>query len=149
MQKVLGSGGFGITYKVTDPRGKVYALKTLNPTIQLRPDFQEQQVKFINEAVIAARFNHPHVLKVYEVVQEGELFAVLMEYIDGISLSNYIDNNGQLPENQALRYINQVGQALEHIHEDNYLHRDIKPDNILLKNNGQDAILIDFGLART
>ncbi|MFM6252188.1 MAG: serine/threonine protein kinase, partial [Dolichospermum sp.] len=49
----------------------------------------------------------------------------------------------------ALRYINQVGQALEHIHEDNYLHRDIKPDNILLKNNGQDAILIDFGLART
>ncbi|MFM6221204.1 MAG: serine/threonine-protein kinase [Dolichospermum sp.] len=149
IQKVLGSGGFGITYKVTDPRGKVYALKTLNPTIQLRPDFQEQQVKFINEAVIAARFNHPHVLKVYEVVQEGELFAVLMEYIDGISLSNYIDNNGQLPENQALRYINQVGQALEHIHEDNYLHRDIKPDNILLKNNGQDAILIDFGLART
>jgi len=105
IQKVLGSGGFGITYKVTDPRGKVYALKTLNPTIQLRPDFQEQQVKFINEAVIAARFNHPHVLKVYEVVQEGELFAVLMEYIDGISLSNYIDNNGQLPENQALRYI--------------------------------------------
>ncbi|MFL0604089.1 serine/threonine-protein kinase, partial [Cylindrospermopsis raciborskii] len=149
IQKVLGSGGFGITYKVTDLRGKVYALKTLNPTIQLRPDFQEQQVKFINEAVIAARFNHPHVLKVYEVVQEGELFAVLMEYIDGISLSNYIDNNGQLPENQALRYINQVGQALEHIHEDNYLHRDIKPDNILLKNNGQDAILIDFGLART
>ncbi|MFM6249951.1 MAG: serine/threonine protein kinase, partial [Dolichospermum sp.] len=64
IQKVLGSGGFGITYKVTDPRGKVYALKTLNPTIQLRPDFQEQQVKFINEAVIAARFNHPHVLKV-------------------------------------------------------------------------------------
>ncbi|MEB3145322.1 MAG: serine/threonine-protein kinase, partial [Cylindrospermopsis raciborskii 1523720] len=149
IQKVLGSGGFGITYKVTDLRGKVYALKTLNPTIQLRPDFQEQQVKFINEAVIAARFNHPHVLKVYEVVQEGELFAVLMEYIDGISLSNYVDNNGQLPENQALRYINQVGQALEHIHEDNYLHRDIKPDNILLKNNGQDAILIDFGLART
>ncbi|WP_258005812.1 protein kinase domain-containing protein, partial [Cylindrospermopsis raciborskii] len=111
-------------------------------------DFKEQQVKFINEALTVKGFRHPHIVKVYEVIQEGELFAVLMEYIKGIPLSKYIEENGQLTEVLALKYIDQISQALECVHKDNYLHRDIKPDNILLRNNYKDTVLIDFGLAR-
>ncbi len=149
IEKVLGTGGFGVTYKAIDTKSsKVYAIKTLNPTMQLRADFKEQQVKFINEAITIKGFRHPHILRVYEVIQENELFAVVMEYVDGMSLAQYIAQKGQLTEQLALKYINQIGQALEQVHNENYLHRDIKPDNILLRNNNQEAVLIDFGLAR-
>jgi serine/threonine protein kinase len=148
--KPLGSGGFGTTYKALEPStGKLYAIKTLNQQMQLREDFAEQQVKFINEALTIKGFDHKHILKVHEVIQAGELFGVVMEYIDGVTLFQYIRQNGQLAESEALLYINQIGQALEYIHAKGSLHRDIKPANILLRQNKQEAVLIDFGLTRS
>ncbi|MFM6122408.1 MAG: serine/threonine protein kinase, partial [Sphaerospermopsis kisseleviana] len=150
IQNILGTGGFGITYKALEPSTrKLYAIKTLNSTMQLREDFAEQQVKFINEALTIKGFDHKHILKVYEVIQEGQLFGVVMEYIDGVTLFKYVQNQGQLSESEALLYINQIGQALEYIHNKGQLHRDIKPENILLRENQQEAVLIDFGLTRS
>ncbi|MFM5995326.1 MAG: GUN4 domain-containing protein [Dolichospermum sp.] len=150
IQNILGTGGFGITYKALEPSTrKLYAIKTLNSTMQLREDFAEQQVKFINEALTIKGFEHNHILKVYEVIQEGQLFGVVMEYIDGVTLFKYVQNQGQLSENEALLYIDQIGQALEYIHNRGQLHRDIKPENILLRENQQEAVLIDFGLTRS
>jgi serine/threonine protein kinase len=150
IQNILGTGGFGITYKALEPSTrKLYAIKTLNSTMQLREDFAEQQVKFINEALTIKGFDHKHILKVYEVIQEGQLFGVVMEYIDGVTLFKYVQNQGQLSESEALLYINQIGQALEYIHNKGQLHRDIKPGNILLRENQQEAVLIDFGLTRS
>lgn len=109
----LGSGGFGTTYKALEPStGKLYAIKTLNQHMQLREDFAEQQVKFINEALTIKGFDHKHILKVHEVIQSGELFGVVMEYIDGVTLFNYVQQNGQLSESAALLYINGLRHAL-------------------------------------
>jgi len=123
--------------------------------MQLRQDFAEQQVKFINEALTIKGFDHRHIVKVDEIIQEGELFGVVMEYIDGETLFEYVQNKGQLAESEALLYIDQIGQALEHIHQKvddkgkTFIHRDIKPSNILLRQNKQEAVLIDFGLTRS
>ena len=148
--KPLGSGGFGTTYKALEPStGKLYAIKTLNQQMQLQEDFAEQQVKFINEALTIKGFDHQHILKVHEVIQAGELFGVVMEYIDGVTLFQYLRQKGQLAESEALLYIDQIGQALEYVHAKGSLHRDIKPANILLRQNKQEAVLIDFGLTRS
>ena len=148
--KPLGSGGFGTTYKALEPStGKLYAIKTLNQQMQLQEDFAEQQVKFINEALTIKGFDHQHILKVHEVIQAGELFGVVMEYIDGVTLFQYLRQKGQLTESEALLYIDQIGQALEYVHAKGSLHRDIKPANILLRQNKQEAVLIDFGLTRS
>ncbi|MBJ7297316.1 MAG: GUN4 domain-containing protein [Dolichospermum sp.] len=156
--KPLGIGGSGITYKALEPKtGKLYAIKTLNQEMQLRDDFAAQQVKFINEAMKIASFDHKHIVKVHEVIEEVEvieedkfqLFGVVMEYIDGVTLFKYVQNKGQLSESEALLYINQISQALEYIHAKGSLHRDIKPENILLRQNKQEAVLIDFGSTRS
>ncbi|MBD2357506.1 GUN4 domain-containing protein [Tolypothrix sp. FACHB-123] len=149
VQKVLGSGGFGITYSAIEPNtGKLFVLKTLNHIQQTRDDFDAQQVKFVNEALRLAQCSHPHIVKVHEVIKEDELWGMVMEYIDGQDLATYIDEYGQLSEPEALRYIDQIGQALEYVHTKGFLHRDIKPNNILLRQGTQEAVLIDFGLAR-
>ena len=159
--KPLGSGGFGITYKALEPKtGKLYAIKTLNQQMQLGDDFADQQVKFINEALKIASFDHKHIVKVHEVIEEVKvieeekfrLVGVVMEYIDGVTLFKYVQNKGQLSESEALLYINQISQALEYIHAKGSLHRDIKPENILLRQNEQnqqEAVLIDFGSTRS
>ncbi|NMG17969.1 hypothetical protein DP116_00320 [Brasilonema bromeliae SPC951] len=149
IQKVLGSGGFGITYSILEQRtGKLFVLKTLNHIQQIRKDFSERQVKFVQEMTRLARCTHPHIVKFEDVIQEDGLWGMLMEYIDGVDLKTYVDEGGQLSEDEALRYINQIGQALEYVHQQGFLHRDIKPHNIILRRGKQEAVLIDFGLAR-
>jgi serine/threonine protein kinase len=149
IQKVLGEGGFGVTYSVQEQStGKLFVIKTLNHIQQKQPDFQQLQVKFVNEALRLAKCSHPHIVQVYEVIQEDGLWGMVMEYIDGQDLGIYLEKSGQLSEAEALRHINQIGQALEYVHQQGFLHRDIKPNNIILRRNTQEAVLIDFGLAR-
>lgn len=149
VQKFIARGGYGATYSAIELRtNKLVVIKTLNLELQNKPDFPQQQVKFVNEGLRLAQCSHPNVVKVYELIQEDGLWGMVMEYIDGQDLGNYVSEHGQLPENEALHYITQVGQALEYVHSKGFLHRDVKPNNIILRQETKEAVLIDFGLTR-
>jgi len=147
IDKELGEGGFGITYRATDNKRYV-VIKTLNDNVQRRPDFAKFQQDFLNEAIKLAICTHPHIVRIYEVIQEGALWCMVMEYIDGEDLANLVENQGALSEVNALRYIQQIGEALTVVHNNGLLHRDIKPQNIMLRSGNSEAVLIDFGIAR-
>ena len=153
IEAILGGGGFGVTYRAQQPKeGKVVAIKTLNANVQGKPNFRELQTKFVNEALSLARCSHPHVVQVYEVFPEMagniELWCMVMELIDGTNLAEYLEDNGILSEAKALPMIQQVGSALSFVHNQKFTHLDIKPQNVMLRKRGFEAVLIDFGIAR-
>lgn len=149
IEKVLGAGGAGITYGARDVQtGGIVAIKTLNATIQAQPDFTKHQERFIQEAFRLAKCNHTHVIRVDDVCQEKELWCMIMEYINGGNLESLVKKKGGFEEVEAIRYIYQVGSALTYIHQRGILHRDVKPANIMRRRHNNEAVLIDFGLAR-
>jgi serine/threonine protein kinase len=148
IEKELGKGGFGITYLAKDNNERQVVIKTLNDAVQRRADFAKFQQYFLNEALRLAKCNHPHIVRVDEVLNEGHLWCMVMEYIDGEDLAFRVETQGALPEAEALRYIQQIGEALIVVHNNGLLHRDIKPHNIMLRSGKSEAVLIDFGIAR-
>ncbi|MGB3421023.1 MAG: serine/threonine-protein kinase [Dolichospermum sp.] len=153
IKKVIGGGGFGETYLAEDTEeNRLVVIKTLNREQREKPDFAEGQRRFRKEALDLSKCYHPHIVKVYDIFFENGLQAIVMEYIDGDDLAAYVENstaeNGYLSETEALRYTDQIGLALECVHERGLLHRDVKPNNILLRRKSKEAVLIDFGLAR-
>lgn len=155
IEKRLGEGGFGITYRAKDKRGNLVVIKTLNEWLQRRRDFAKYQQDFLNEAMRLAKFRHPHIVRVDEVFQEGELWCMVMEYIEGEDLGNRVWSGGAMSESEALRYIRQIGEALTFVHNSGLLHRDVQPRNIMVRrckdvtcNVSTEAVLIDFGIAR-
>ncbi|MBD2041827.1 serine/threonine-protein kinase [Microcoleus sp. FACHB-672] len=149
IEDIIGEGGFGITYRIKEQKeGHILALKTLNYKSQKRYNFAKLQEDFLNEALSLAKCSHPHIAQVHRVFQEEGLWCMVMEYIDGDNLHDYLENNGILSQNEALRIIRQIGEALTFVHEQGFLHRDVKPLNILLRRQGLDAVLMDFGLGR-
>lgn len=161
VEKVLGEGGFGITYTALDQHNhRIVALKELVPERSARIDNkliwssnispQERRKllqQFEQEAQILARCISPHVVKVYEYWNENDTAYIAMEFVRGEPLSQGIKRKGKLPEADVKNIMTQVAHALNHIHERQLLHRDIKPDNIMISLN-QKCILIDFGNAR-
>ena len=127
VEKLLGSGGFGVTYKIKHTRNnKSFALKTLNIDAQNRSDFEQLQVKFINEAIALASCRHPHIVRVYpQVFQQDKLWCMVMEYVEGEDLADYLDEHGKFSEADAIAIITKVGKALSYVHQQGFLHRDI------------------------
>ncbi|MCC3407684.1 MAG: GUN4 domain-containing protein [Microcoleus sp. PH2017_10_PVI_O_A] len=153
IEAILGGGAFGVTYRAQQPKeNKVVAIKTLNANVQGKPNFRELQDKFLNEAISLARCHHPHVVEVYgvfsEMVGNIQLWCMVMELIDGTNLAEYLEDNGILSEAKALPIIQQAGSALSFVHQQGLTHLDVKPENIMLRKRGFEAVLIDFGIAR-
>ena len=149
IQKLLGGGGYGETYSAIDTNtNKTVVIKILNDIHRSKPNFEQEQIKFVQEAFRLVQCSHPHIVKVHEVINENGLWGMVMEYIRGEDLYERIDKRGKLSEAEALKYINQIGTALEYVHQQGMLHRDVKPNNIMLRDGKQEAVLIDFGLAR-
>jgi eukaryotic-like serine/threonine-protein kinase len=147
--KVLGKGGFGITYLAKDEtRQQQVVIKTLNSAQQGESNFESIQEKFINEGMALRSFEHPYIVKSYEMVLVDSLWGLVMEYIPGKDLYEYVLEQGRLDEAEALGYIDQIAQALDFVHQKKFFHRDVKPHNIMLRQQQQEAVLIDFGTAK-
>ncbi len=146
--RIIAQGGFGITYLAKDDKGDRVVIKTLNERLQRQSDFSKFQEDFVREALRLAKCRHPYIVQVEDVFQEGQLWCMVMEYIQGEHLADRVMNRGVLPEAEALHYIHQIGEALIVVHNNGLLHRDVKPANIILRAGRTEAVLIDFGIAR-
>ncbi len=158
----LGAGGFGITYRARDENlHRVVAIKEFFPAECLRrgtdltsagswtdADLDLHRERFLEEGRALARLSHPGIVKVYNVFRENSTVYLVMEYLEGQTLKERLKAAGnRLPVDEALGYVRQAGEALTAVHTAGLLHRDIKPDNLLLTAGGQ-VVLIDFGSAR-
>lgn len=160
IEKVLGQGGFGIAYLARDRHDRPVVIKTLRDEILLDQQAQYFCDRFKDEALKLAVCRHPHIVSVQNTFTESytvtinqkcytiEAFCLVMEFIAGQNLEQVVVRGGCLSERDAIAYLQQVGSALEYVHELGVLHRDIKPTNILIRADSQKAVLIDFGLAR-
>ncbi len=151
-QRKLGEGGFGITFLAEDKKGcKQVVIKTLNEQMRCRADFRYFREKFNNEAVKLAQCNHPHIVKLLDeiIYDESEWPYLVMEYIAGKNLARYIkEERGFLSQKEAFHYAFQIADALKMVHQMNLFHLDVNPRNIIIKNDNNEAILIDFGTSR-
>jgi serine/threonine-protein kinase len=149
LEQELGRGGFGITFRANHRYlGQPVVIKTLNESLRQQPNFAEFDRKFQDEARRLASCVHPNIVRVSDFfVEDGQPYMV-MDYIAGQDLGDVVLPNKPLPEALAISYITQIGAALKAVHQKGLLHRDIKPQNILLRQNTQEVVLIDFGIAR-
>jgi len=145
----LGRGGMGAVYKAMDIRLNItVALKELTAQIDLDTNtLQDLRDQFRQEATILARLTHPHLVGVTDFFQEGRNVYLVMQYVEGMSLSDIIKRDGALREDQVLVWAAQLLDALSYCHSHSIIHRDIKPQNIIINTSGQ-AVLVDFGLVK-
>lgn len=138
-----------IVYEAYDPlMNRRVALKELAVPGGITAQQREDRIsRFRREAQAAGTLNHPNIMTVYELGQEGDRLYMAMEYLDGHTLRNEIDTKGFLPVDRAIEIANQILRGLEHAHKVGVVHRDIKPDNIQILSNGNIKIT-DFGIAR-
>ena len=162
IQQPLGQGGFGITYQGIDTRlNRAVAVKEFFPEGCWREGstvvsagrwnsdtYSSAKQKFLLEGQTLGQFNHPGIVQVFYYFEENNTAYMVMEYLRGKTLAELLkQSKGKLSEDRALEYIAKVGEALQILHQAQFLHRDIKPDNIMLADDGR-LVLIDFGAAR-
>jgi len=148
IERQIGEGGFGITYLAKNRRGEQVVIKTLKDEVMTNPDFTEFRDKFKDEAMRLAICKHPHIVQIENFFAHQSLPCIAMEYVEGEDLWRRVKTGGVLSEAEGLRYIQQIGEALTVVHEKGLLHRDLKPQNIMLRSRQSEAVLIDFGIAR-
>lgn len=145
IQEILGVGGMAIVYKAYDEiDDRVVAVKVLKDEYLSNEDFKR---RFKNESKAIAMLSHPNIVKVYDVSLTERLQYIVMEYVDGITLKEYIDQQHVLTWKEAVHFTVQILRALQHAHEKGIVHRDIKPQNIMMLEDGTIKVA-DFGIAR-
>ncbi|MFC1626562.1 protein kinase, partial [Pseudomonadota bacterium] len=150
VEKELGKGAMGVVYLGRDPTiDRIVAIKTL----ALTQEFDEGELKdvrkrFFHEAAAAGRLNHPNIVTIYDAGEEHDLSYIAMEFVDGIALSAYATQNMLLPVETVLEIVAEIAGALGYAHEQDVVHRDIKPGNLMYHPKTKVLKVADFGIAR-
>lgn len=141
----IGSGGMADVYKAKCHKlNRLVAIKVLKAEFSSDAGFVS---KFKMEAQAAAGLSHPNIVNIFDVVDEGDIHCIVMELVEGITLKNYIAKKGQLGVKESIGIALQVAQGIEAAHEQHIIHRDIKPQNMLISKDGKVKVA-DFGIAR-
>lgn len=142
----IGRGGMGVVYRAKDERlTRRVAIKVLPPELAFQAEIRE---RFVREAQTAARLGHPHVVPIHDVGEKDGLVYFVMAYIDGESVGARLKRKGPLPADEARRIMKETADALTAAHALGIVHRDIKPDNILLEGTRGRVMVTDFGIAK-
>ena len=142
----VGRGGMSVVYRARDVRlRRLVALKVLPPELAFRGDVR---TRFLREAETAARLSHPNVVPIYSVDEREGLVYFAMAYVDGESLAQRLRREPRPPVEEVRRVLREVADALAYAHAHGVVHRDVKPDNILLDRESGRAVVTDFGIAR-
>ncbi len=158
IEKVLGAGGMGAVYRAIDTQlQRAVAIKVMHPNFAIQPEFQQ---RFLQEARASAALDHPNIIRIYEFNLDNNMLYMVTELVSGGSLRDYLkqlyEQRKFIEVAEALALTRQVADALDYAHQQGLVHRDVKPDNVLLKvaSSSSDesiafrAILTDFGLAK-
>ena len=143
VSELLGQGGMGVVYKGRQPLlDRQVAIKVLRPDYQTEGEFQE---RFLREARTLAKLRHPYIVTVFDIGKSDKLYYIVMEFVEGASLRQLLVDRS-ITERDALEFVPQIAEALQHAHEAGVVHRDVKPENVLVDALGRIR-LVDFGLA--
>jgi serine/threonine protein kinase len=146
LDREIGRGGMGIVYKARDRRLKrPVAIKILPPELAFRSDIR---TRFLREAETAAQLSHPNIVPIYSVDEREGLVFFVMAFVDGSNLAVRLHERGPYSPDDTRRILREVADALQYAHERGVVHRDIKPDNILINLEDERVLVTDFGIAR-
>lgn len=146
VESEIGRGGMAVVYRAVDARlRRSVAIKVLPPELAFRTDVR---VRFLREAQTAAQLNHPNIVPIYSVDERDGIVYFVMGLVDGESLAARLAREGPLPVSDARRILRDVADALSYAHAHGVIHRDVKPDNILLDRETGRPMVTDFGIAR-
>lgn len=149
LEKELGRGAMGVVYLGKDPKiNRRVAIKTLDYTQFPTGELNSLKSRFFREAEAAGRLSHHNIVTVYDVGEEEGFAFIAMDYVDGEPLSNFTSVDTLLPIAEVYRIMQQVAEALDYAHQQNIVHRDIKPGNIMYNRESRQLKITDFGIAR-
>jgi serine/threonine protein kinase len=141
----IGRGGMAVVYRAYQPSlNRFVAIKVLPPQLAFDRQFVE---RFRREAQAAAGLRHPHIVVIYDVGHQDGLYYIAMEYLEGHSLKELVEQGGPLDPARAARMVEQIASALDYAHRQGFVHRDVKPANIFV-GKGDHVTLTDFGIAK-
>ncbi len=145
IERELGRGGMGVVYLAREVRlDRPVALKLLPPVLAAQPG---PRARFLREARLAAKLSHPNIIPIHAVDEVGDYVFFAMAYVEGETLTERVRRRGPLPPTDAARLLREVAWALGYAHAQGVIHRDVKPDNIILETGSGRALVADFGIA--
>ncbi len=145
IEKLIGEGGMGKVFLAQHIQlNRKVAIKVLHPHLTYSNEFRN---RFKSEANLLAQLQHPNIVTLHDYVENNDLLALVMEFVEGTSLEDYLKNKSYIPESELIPLFSQVLEAFQYAHDNGIIHRDIKPANIILTHDGKVKIL-DFGIAK-